>query len=169
MIDLQVEAAGKAQQPLIEAMLQLYTHDFSEHWAGTPRGELGEDGRFPPYPIDDYWRDEGRVPLLLRKGGRLAGFALLNRHAHSGLPVDVSMAEFFVVRKHRRGGLGRAAIDVILDRHRGLWEVAVVRRNLAALGFWQAALGGSPSVRGLESHDQRDARWDGTIFRFTAA
>jgi len=169
MLDLQVERAEKAQQALIEAMLQLYTHDFSVHWAGTPRGELGEDGRFAPYPIDDYWRDEGRVPLLLRRGGHPAGFALLNRHAHSGLPVDVSMAEFFVVRKHRRGGLGRAALDLILDRHHGLWEVAVVRRNLAALGFWQAALGASPSVRGLDSRDQCDARWDGTIFRFTAA
>jgi len=169
MTDLQVEAAGTAQQPLIEAMLQLYTHDFSEHWSGTPRGELGEDGRFAPYPIDDYWREDGRVPLLFRRAGRPVGFALLNRFAHSGLPVDISMAEFFVVRKHRRSGLGRVALDTILDRHRGLWEVAVVRRNLAALAFWQSALEGSHAVSGLEWRDQRDARWDGTIFRFRVA
>jgi predicted acetyltransferase len=166
MSDFRVERAEKAQQPLIEAMLQLYTHDFSEHWAGTPRGELGEDGRFPPYPLDDYWREEGRVPLLFRKAGLPVGFALLNRYAHSGLPVDVSMAEFFVVRKHRREGLGRIAFDEILARHSGAWEVAVVRRNLAALDFWQRVLDGARTVTGFEARDHRDARWDGTIFRF---
>lgn len=104
-----VEWARREQRLVLEAMFQLYVHDFSEFWAGTDRGELDESGRFEHYSLAVYWRDPMHMPLLIRAGGHLAGFALLNSKSH-GDPVDRNMAEFFVVRKHqrRRGSAGGA-------------------------------------------------------------
>ena len=68
--------------------MQLYVHDFSEFWSDRPEGELGEDGRFDPYPLDDYWTDASHIPLLLRVSGRLAGFALVRRLARPIATVE---------------------------------------------------------------------------------
>lgn len=166
---VQVERASADQRPAIAQMMQLYIHDFSEHWAGTERGELQADGRFAPYPLDAYWTEPERIPLLIHADGHLAGFALINRHAHSGLAADRCVAEFFVVRKHRRAGVGQLAAREIFSRWPGLWEAAVARRNTGALGFWRQAVAGHPGVSDIEEIDARSEDWDGPILRFRIA
>ncbi len=151
----------------IANMMQLYMHDFSEFWAGEARGELGPDGRFPDYPLQTYWSgDRRRVPLLIERAGAPVGFALLNDHAHSGLPADWSMAEFFIVRKHRRGGTGTAAARLIFSAYPGQWDVAVARRNTAAHAFWGRAIASHPQASAHEELDRDDVLWNGAIFRF---
>lgn len=164
---VEVKTATKRQRGAITNLMQLYIHDFSEQWAGRPEGELGEDGRFEAYPfLPLYWREADRIPLIIRCGGQLAGFALVNRVSHVGAAVDRNMAEFFVVRKHRRDGTGTAAARTIFARYPGLWEVAVARANLGALSFWRRAIGACPGVTGLEEIDVADESWDGALFRF---
>lgn len=151
----------------IASMMQLYAHDFSEFWAGEARGELNADGRFEDYPLDSYWSgDPRRVALIFERGPSPIGFALLNEYAHSGLPADWSMAEFFIVRKHRRGGTGTSAVHRIFDAHPGQWDVAVARRNTAAYAFWSRVIKAHPKVSALEQLDRNDALWNGVIFRF---
>ncbi len=166
MSDVEIAVARSEERATLENLMQLYVHDFSEAWSGTPRGELESDGRFAAYPFDAYWRDAGHVPLLLRLDGHLAGFALLNRSSHSGLPVDHNMAEFFIVRKHRRGGIGAVATQTIFSRYPGQWETAVARRNTGALAFWRAAAGRHPLVEDLEESDHSTASWNGPVLRF---
>jgi predicted acetyltransferase len=161
-----VTVASPQRKGVLDNLFQLYVHDFSEQWAGGPDGELGEDGRFEAYPLDSYWREEGRVPLLFRVDGHLAGFALLNRHGHAGRRVERNMAEFFVARKHRRGGVGTAAAGAILARYPGLWEIAVARRNVGALAFWRRVVEGHHLVGDLEEFDLNTEEWNGLVFRF---
>ena len=164
---IEIAPARADERDALANMFQLYVHDFSELWAGTPRGELGDDGRFEAYgPLDLYWREADRIPLMLRCEGRPVGFALVNAFAHSGLPVDRSMAEFFVVRKHRRSGAGTEAARTIFNRYPGQWEAAVARRNVGALAFWRRAIGGAPGAEAIEEIDARTSEWDGPILRF---
>lgn len=161
-----VAAARANERAAIANMMQLYIHDFSEQWWDQARGELGDDGLFEPYPLDPYWRDPDHTPLLLRIDGRPVGFALVNAASHSGLPVDHNVAEFFVVRKHRRSGAGTAAAHAVLSRYPGVWEAAVARRNVGALHFWRKAIGGHPAMSGLEETDVSTPDWNGPILRF---
>ena len=165
MADVAITVAGPKRRVAIDAMMQLYIHDFSEHWAGTDRGELGADGRFGDYPLEPYWLESDHIPLLLSTGGALVGFALLNTEAHSRLPVDHNMAEFFIVRKHRRGGLGLAAARAIFELYPGQWEAAVARRNLAALAFWRKAAS-YPAATDPQELDIDTPDWNGPILRF---
>jgi predicted acetyltransferase len=165
--DCEIVLARPAQRVALENIFQLYVHDFSEQWSGLAHGELEEDGRFPPYlHLDAYWSEEGRVPLLVRRDGRLAGFALLDRLSHVGERVDRNMAEFFIARKHRRTGLGAAAVDAIFQRYPGVWETAVARRNLPALAFWRRVIGAHPLVADLAESDVRSSDWDGWVLRY---
>jgi len=163
---IDVAPAKRAEAQALGNLLQLYVHDFSEFWAGTERGELEDSGRFWDWPLEDYWRDEGRVPLLIRAGGRLAGFALLDGASHTGEAVDWNMAEFFIVRKHRRGGVGTATARKIFSRYPGVWETAIARRNLSALAFWRRVVGGHPQVAKVEEVDVATQAWDGPVLRF---
>lgn len=168
MAKVELEPCGPERRPTLETLFQLYIHDFSEFWAGTDRGELQEDGRFPDYPyLDRYWSEPGRSAWLIRADGHLAGFAMLGGVSHSGLPADHDMAEFFVARKHRRSGVGFTAASQLIRARPGQWEIAVVRANVAALGFWRrVAEAAAPRVEEL---DLADGRWNGAILRFQVA
>jgi len=166
MSDVNVTQAAPQQKSALENLFQLYIHDFSEHWAGRADGELGEDGRFPAYSLDDYWTQETHVPLLFRRSGSLIGFALLNVASHSGLAVDRNVAEFFVARKHRRAGAGLGAAQAIFTRHPGQWEVSVARRNVAAVSFWRRAIAQCPLATSIEELDIATTAWNGPVIRF---
>jgi len=168
MPNVELEPCRPEQRPALEAMFQLYVHDFSEHWNGTERGELQEDGRFPDYPgLDRYWREPARSAWLIRVDCHIAGFALLSASSHSGVPADHDMAEFFVARKHRRAGVGFAAANQLIRARPGQWEIAVARANAGALTFWRGvARAMSPDV---EERDLNDDRWNGAILRFVVA
>jgi predicted acetyltransferase len=164
---VEVTPAAPEEKPALANLFQLYTHDFSEFWAGEEEGELGEDGLFAPYTyLDTYWSDPDRIPLLVRVGGRLAGFALVNRHAHSGLKVDRNVAEFFIARKYRRGGIGTTVARTLFQRYPGLWEAAVARANSGALAFWRNAVCHCPGLVSCDELDRRTDEWDGPILRF---
>ena len=164
-----VAEASEAERPLIAGFLQLYIYDFSElELEDSERFEPGPDGRFEDYPeLDRYWRDETRAVLIIRRGHRPVGFALLNALSHSGLPVDRNMAEFFVMRKHRRGGVASAAVREILARYPGCWELAIAQRNAGARAFWPVAVAATPGITDLTTLTGDGVQWTGPILRFT--
>jgi predicted acetyltransferase len=165
--DIEVVPAEYEQQPAIANMAQLYMYDFSEFWPRECEAELHEDGSFGPLIyLDQYWLEPDREPLLIRRNGRLVGFALINATSPSGEPVDRGMAEFFIVRRHRRGGTGRAAAHAIFAERPGLWEVAVIRANANALAFWRSAIASFPGATDFEERELDDEHWDGWILRF---
>ena len=163
-MNVTIAGATRADEPVLQNLLQLYTHDFSEHWAGSSKGDLAADGRFPDYSLAEYWTRPGWSAAFVRCEDHLAGFALVNDRGHSGQPVDRNVAEFFVLRKYRGRGLGRAAAERLFAGHPGQWEVAVARKNVAALAFWRRAVAGATGVTEL---DVRTADWDGPVLRFT--
>jgi predicted acetyltransferase len=158
--------AEPSQAPVIQNLAQLYIHDFSEFWAGTSKGDLLPDGRFEAYPLDDYWTRPNWSALLIWSGGVLAGFALVNDLAHSGQPIDHSVGEFFILRKHRGQGVGRLAAEAVFARHPASWEVAVARKNLQAERFWRGAIEHAAEATDIQELDLAGDRWNGPIFRF---
>jgi len=164
---VQLEAAGGDKRATVENLFQLYVHDFTDFWTER-RAELGEDGRFPPYPpLAAYWSEPGAEPFLIRADGQVAGFVLIDGHGHSGLPTDFNMGEFFVARHYRREGVGQDAALQALRARPGQWEIAVARRNLGAQAFWRRiAATVAPQVEEL---DRDDERWNGLILRLVVA
>jgi predicted acetyltransferase len=164
-----VVRASPDQRALIQGLFQFYVYDFSEFQpADSADFELNAEAQYDPYPLDQYWVDGPSIPLLIKRGERVVGFALINDFAHSGEALDHSMAEFFVLRKYRRAGVASFAVGEILRRYPGRWEIAIAARNAPALGFWPRTVAALDCVRDLKTVEIDDARWRGPILQFVS-
>jgi predicted acetyltransferase len=130
MSTVQVDVATVHDRAALRQLLELYAHDFSERNGA----DVGDDGLFAYPYLDAYWQEPDRHPFLFRVDGRLAGFALVR----SGAPHD--MAEFFVLRKYRRSGVGRDAARTVFARFPGEWQVREQFENTGAIAFWRGAI-----------------------------
>jgi len=131
--------ATQNDAPLLASLLELYTHDLSAIFAV----ELGADGRYGYDNLPLYWRQPAsRYAFLIRRGARIAGFALATRGLQPGnAPDELDVAEFFVLRAHRGAGVGSTAAFALWDALPGRWCVRVLERNSAALAFWRKVVG----------------------------
>ena len=129
-----LEAATPRDAPLLTNLLELYIHDLSDAF----HLETDADGRFGYDRLPLYWSEpEQRFPFLIRRGARTVGFALAVRGSPaSDDPDDLDLQEFFILRRHRRGGAGRRAARLLWDRLPGRWIVRVSQGNPVALRFW---------------------------------
>src|SRR5580692_1320552 len=145
------QPASSKERVLLENLAQFYSYDFSE----VLEMYVGEDGRFGDVDLTPYWVDEWRHPFLLRVDDKLSGFALISERSKiTGKSGVFDMTEFFVLRRFRRHGVGRAAAFAAFDRFEGPWEVRQRDANPDATAFWRRAIG--EYTRGK----YEEARWE---------
>ncbi|HEY4212802.1 MAG TPA: hypothetical protein VGM84_15070 [Steroidobacteraceae bacterium] len=129
-----LEPATARDATVLSNLLELYSHDLSDVFALEP----GADGRFGYEKLPLYWsQPESRFPFLIRAGAQLAGFALVTRGSPASEdPNDFDIAEFFVLRRHRRCRVGRRAAFLLYNRFAARWIVRVSEGNQKGLQFW---------------------------------
>ncbi|NKB70125.1 MAG: GNAT family N-acetyltransferase [Candidatus Latescibacteria bacterium] len=134
---VEVKAMPPEQRPLLHNLMQKYLYDFSEY----DRDDVDEEGLYFYKYTDLYWVEPERYPFLIRAAGKIAGFALVRRSSGFDEAPFHSMAEFFVMRKYRGQGVGRAAAVQLFDLFPGRWHVAQEPRNQPSQIFWQQVVG----------------------------
>jgi predicted acetyltransferase len=134
---LSFQPASSKERALLQNLAQFYYYDFSE----VLEMHVDEDGRFGDVDLTPYWVDEWRHPFLLRVDDKLAGFALISERSKiTGKSGVFDMMEFFVLRRFRRHGVGRAAAFAAFDRFAGPWEVRQREEHPDATAFWRRAI-----------------------------
>ena len=124
---IEVSPALVDDKSLIQRMMELYQHDLSEF----ENNDLDSHACFGYRFLDHYWKEKGRHPFIVRVDDKLAGFVLVNRNTH--LPGNEwAIAEFFVMRKYRRRGIGKAVAFYLFDQFREKWEVRETEANVPA-------------------------------------
>ena len=105
---------------------------------------LGEVGHREPDQIARWFGDRNAFPLVILKTTERVGFAMVARSPSVRGPpvVEYRMAEFFITRASRRLGVGRTAVNLILNRFAGRWEITEYLRNPGAVSFWRRVVAG---------------------------
>lgn len=135
-VELQQIPEGK--KSILFHLLQLYMYDFSE----IQGSDIGPDGLFRYEHLDSYWEDPSRLPFVISVDEQVAGFVLVNSYTCvQKAGATRSIAEFFVLRKYRRKGVGRTAAFLIFDRFPAKWEVRQIAENEAGQRFWRRVIG----------------------------
>jgi predicted acetyltransferase len=119
---------------LLANRLELHVHELGDAFAIV---EPGADGRFGHGKLALYWSEpELRFPSRIRRGFRVAGFALATRGSPAtGDPSVFDVAEFFVIRRHRCSCVGSRAAVLPWNRLPGTWTVRVSEGSPGALPF----------------------------------
>jgi predicted acetyltransferase len=164
MAEVTLDELGEGQRALVENLAQFYLYDFSEF----DPADVGADGRFEGW-ID--WPNlftDGRRVFGIRVDGQIAGFAVVCEDSEALRDADERvqwLEEFFVMRRYRRQGVGRAAATALFARFAGTWEVGQIATNTAGQAFWRDVIG-SHTGGDFEEVRFNDDRWDGPVQYF---
>lgn len=134
---INVEPMLIEQKSVLVQLMELYMYDFSLY----TDEDVNEYGYFGYSHIDDYWNEDGRYPYLIRVNEKIAGFILVRSCCeYNELPNPHSIAEFFIMHKYRRLGVGKFSARKVFDMHKGGWEISQWSKNLPAQKFWKAII-----------------------------
>jgi predicted acetyltransferase len=153
-------------EPVLGRLLQLYAYDFSEI-AGM---DVGDDALFDlGHTLSRCFGDPKRHAYLARVHRRLAGFVLVDEQSRlDGNPDVMDVAEFFVMRRYRRTGVGFACARQVFLAFPRRWEVRQTSTNTGATAFWRDVIG--RFTRGaFQQTLVDDDRWRGPVLSFDAS
>jgi predicted acetyltransferase len=135
-MNVKIQRAALEKKETLKNLMQFYFYDFSEF----VEAYVGHDGLFGAYRyLDNYWTEDGRYPYLVEAEGKLAGFVLV-REVNEEEKTFWSIAEFFIMKKFRRSGIGKLTAHHIFDQHKGNWEVFQILTNKPAQAFWRMTI-----------------------------
>jgi predicted acetyltransferase len=154
---IELEPVAFEDKGVLRELVNFYLYDLSHLDDADPNAH----GRFEYRWLDAYWFESTRHPFFIRRDGALAGFVLVSVHAVTGAAHGIS--EFFVMKRHRRHGVGRAAAHAAFRRFPGTWELRTEKHNADANAFWTQTLGGLPD---LVLHPDGFADWAGPVWTF---
>ena len=153
---------ARAHEPVLRELLNLYLYELSDLVGADP----DEHGRFEYDWLDHYWTEPDRHAFFIRRDATTAGFVLINAHTASGAAHGI--AEFFVLRRHRRSGIGRTAAIAAFTRFPGTWELVTDVENVRAAAFWRATITAFAPAQ-LVEHPRGIADWTGPSWTFTVS
>jgi len=129
--------ASKEHKIVIRNLMQFYMYDFSEYI----RYDVEDNGLFAPYPdLKDYFEGNNKkFPYIIRADDKYVGFVLVKFLSSKGRSY-FSIAEFFILKKYRHEGIGKAIAIKVFNLHKGQWEVYQTDNNKAAQIFWNKVI-----------------------------
>lgn len=120
------------EKEILRNLLEKYNFEFSR-W---DKRDVNDLGLYGYAYLDHYWTEKERYAFFIKVNDKLAGFAMINAYAETVDPINHGIAEFCILPKYRRMGVGRAALFQIFDRIRGKWHLKMHPHNTAAKSFW---------------------------------
>lgn len=158
-MNIEITPASVNERPILRQLMELYQYDFSEF----DNADLGPTGLYDYPYLDHYWVEPERTPFLVRVEGNLAGFVLVARYNYlTGLKDTWVIAEFFIMRKYRRKGIGEYVARFIFTQFPGAWQVGEIFENTVAISFWHSII--SRYTQGdFREHQLNNENWRGPV------
>ncbi|MCX6457140.1 MAG: GNAT family N-acetyltransferase [Actinobacteria bacterium] len=126
------DLATAEETDLLLELWQLYMQDLARF-----RNLIVEnDGRYRDDRLRTYLAYEEHWPLVIRSNGEVAGFALVRKSK----PDTHLIGEFFIRPEFRLAGIGAAAVEQILQKFSGNWEIPFQIENPIAASFWRKTI-----------------------------
>ena len=159
-MNVEVKLMGIEHKSVLIQLMELMNYEWTEY----DNRDVNENGYYGYSHIDDYWNEDGRYPYFIKVDGKIAGFVLIATPP-SRFPERYCVAEFFVMLKYRRQGIGMQAARKALDCHRGNWEISYWKKNMRAAKFWQAVVDKyTPNNYQTFEYEDEDDEHEGFLF-----
>lgn len=120
---------------VLQNLMSMYLHDMSE-FAGFLN--LCADGTYKYHNLHLYWEREELSALLIRIDSEIAGFILSNKPPYIPDDCDISIQEFFILKRFRGKGYGLQAASTFFKKFPGRYLIAQLANNKPAIEFWHS-------------------------------
>jgi len=125
------------EKEILRNLLEKYDYEFSQY----DLRDVNALGLYGYSYLDNYWTEKNRWAYFIMADGKLAGFVMVNDYPEADdRETDYSLAEFFVMHKYRRMGIGKKAVFTVLDKHKGRWQLRRHPQNLPSVHFWDTVI-----------------------------
>lgn len=125
------------EREILSNLLEKYSYEFSQY----DNRDVNALGLYGYQYLDYYWNEERRWAYFIIVKGRLAGFIMVNDLPEvDDRETDFQIAEFFVLHKYRRSGVGKKAFFSVLNRHKGKWQLKRHPENIPSVHFWDRVI-----------------------------
>ena len=124
-----------------DVLFRLLQYSLFEESA-TDGNEINADGLYE-YPwFELYFTEPDREAYFIKcvGTGELLGFVMVNTYM-KGQCAGHAVAEFMVLPKFRRMGIGRLAAQLCFSLYSGYWEVSPSYGSDVAMAFWENVIG----------------------------
>jgi predicted acetyltransferase len=162
-VDFSFSKVGPDSDVVLRNLFEFYVHDMAALFELDTR----PDGSYS-YNTTPIW-EKGYDVYVAKTGDSPAGFAIIgSADEWLGDAGGHDVHEFFVIRRHRRHGLGRTMADHLWNQYPGEWLVRALEANASAVAFWRSAI--ASYSRGSYAEEGRTSKgraW--RFFRFTSA
>ena len=131
---LELRKARPDDFPALQQLLELYQYELSDIWHQNTDAEAKYG-----FDLKRHRPGERFHAHVVLEGTQYVGFALV-------APAMVSrregswMQQFFIHKRYRRSGAGRALALHVFSSHPGPWEVGQMPANLSAQAFWRQVI-----------------------------
>jgi predicted acetyltransferase len=156
---LTIHLARAEDFPALEQMLELYQYDLSDIWLQ----DLDEKCRYGFDLTRHKCADRSRA-YIATDGAQYVGFAL-TAPAIVTRTEGTWMEQFFILKRYRRSGAGRALAKHVFFSQPGAWEVGQIAGNTAAYSFWRQVIGEVTEGQ-FKELQVTESWWQGVVQQF---
>lgn len=154
-MDVYLDKVKHSQKNVLYRLLQYSLFEESEN----DQNEMNEKAVFEYKYFNNYFKDNDRHAYFIREKqtNKLLGFAMVNsyvqkeKHGHS-------IAEFLVIPKYRRNGIGKKIAFELFNMFLGHWEVKPSNNSQKAYLFWKNT---------IEQYTNKNCKFTDGFFVFT--
>jgi len=136
-MEITIELVKKDEKEILKNLLEKYNYEFSQY----NDLDVNNLGLYGYDYLDNYWTENNRFPFFIKVNGKLAGFILINDYPEVNIETKYTLSEFFIMHKYRRLGIGKYAVNYILNKFKGRWQLKYHPKNEISKSFWTKAIG----------------------------
>lgn len=145
----------KEEKEILYRLLQFSLFEESS----TDLNEMNEKAFFEYKWFENYFTDNDRNAFFIKeeKTNKLLGFVMINEYVQR-FTKGHSIAEFMVIPKYRRNGIGKKVAIECFNKYEGNWEVSPSYGSKVAYSFWKKV---------IDEYTNNDNEFIDGIFTFT--
>ena len=132
-MNITIESIKIGEKEILRNLCEKYEYEFTQY----EDMDVNDLGLYGYKYIDHYWTEDNRYAYFIKVDNKLAGFVLIDDHRYiKNIETNYCIAEFFVMFKYKRKGIGTYALKYILNKHKGKWQIGYHPENESGKYFW---------------------------------
>ena len=136
-MNIDIVPVGIDDKEVLRNLLEKYDYEFSQY----NNRDVNKLGLYGYDYLDNYWTEKNRWAFFIVVNDHLAGFIMVNDYPEvQDEKTDYTLAEFFIMLKYRRCGIGKYAAYKVFDMFKGRWQLKRHPKNIASIYFWDKVI-----------------------------